>query len=141
MTDALHAYLSYRDPVAALAWMTKLGFPTITRIDGPEGALQHAEVRVGEAIVMVGGFDDDYEAPRLRRRSVGYGLYVTTADVDARYETALDAGSRPVIVPEDTPWGGRRARVLDPGGYEWSFGDYRPGSSPDPGSSDAMPSR
>jgi len=27
----------------------------------------------------------------------------------------------------DTDWGGRRARVLDPGGREWSFGSYRPG--------------
>lgn len=127
MTDALHAYLSYREPEAALTWMARLGFETVARVDGTDGALQHAEVRIGGGIVLVGGFDDEYEAPRLRRRSVGYGPYVETDDVDARYEQALDAGSRPVIVPEDTPWGGRRARVLDPGGYEWSFGDYRPG--------------
>lgn len=109
--------------------MTRLGFPVVSRVETADGALQHAEVRVGSGVVMVAGFDDDYESPRLRRRSVGYGLYVTTDDVDARYEQALEAGSRPVIVPENTPWGGRRARVLDPGGYEWSFGDYRPGST------------
>ena len=129
MTDGLHAYLSYREPEAALTWMARLGFPVISRVETGDGALQHAEVRVGSGVVMVAGFDDDYESPRLRRRSVGYGLYVTTDDVDGRYEQALDAGSRPVIVPEETPWGGRRARVLDPGGYEWSFGDYRPGST------------
>lgn len=128
MSEPLHAYLSYRDTDAALTWMEALGFPVIARQAADDGSLAHAEVRVGDSVVMVGGFDDDYEAPRLRRRSVGYGLYVPTDDVDGDYERALAAGSRPVIVPEDTPWGGRRARVLDPGGYEWSFGSYRPAS-------------
>lgn len=129
MSEPLHAYLSYRDPESALAWMTALGFETVARTTDEDDVLVHAEVRVGGSVVMVGGFDDDYESPRLRRRSVGYGLYIATDDVDGDYERALAAGSRPVIVPEDTPWGGRRARVLDPGGYEWSFGSYRPGGA------------
>ena len=33
----------------------------------------------------------------------------------------------PVFPPEDTEWGSRRARVLDPGGHEWSSGTYEPG--------------
>jgi uncharacterized glyoxalase superfamily protein PhnB len=32
-----------------------------------------------------------------------------------------------VYPPEDTEWRTRRYRVLDPEGYEWSFGNYRPG--------------
>ena len=31
--------------------------------------------------------------------------------------------------PEDTEWGTRRARLLDPEGQEWSFGTYAPGST------------
>jgi len=119
---ALHPYLSYRDPAVAVRWMEDLGFPVIARVEGADGALTRAEVRVGSTVVVVTAQDDDYEAPRLRRRSVGYGLYVTSDDVDALYERALDAGSRPVVVPENAPEGDRRARVLDPGGYEWTFG-------------------
>lgn len=128
MSEPLHAYLSYRDPDAALAWLEAVGFPVIEHQTADDGSLVRAEARVGASVVIISGFDDDYEAPKLRRRSVGYGLYVPTDDVDGDYERALAAGSRPVIVPEDAPGGGRRARVLDPGGYEWSFGSYRPGS-------------
>ena len=31
--------------------------------------------------------------------------------------------------PKDSEWGTRRCRVLDPEGYEWSFGSYRPGAA------------
>lgn len=139
---SLHPYFSYREPGDAVAWLTALGGTVVTRVDDAGGALVHAEVRIGDVVVMLGRFDDDYDTPRLRRRSVGYGAYLPVDDVDAAYERALDAGSRPVIVPETTDWG-RRARVLDPGGYEWTFGDYRPGASADPADprNDAMPSR
>jgi uncharacterized glyoxalase superfamily protein PhnB len=141
---SLHPYFSYRDPATALGWLTALGGTVVARVDGPDGTVRHAEVRIGDVVVMLGGFDDDYDPPRLRRRSVGYGVYLPVADVGAAYERALDAGSRPVIVPETTEWG-RRARVLDPGGYEWTFGDYVPGWGSGSGStdpeSDAIPSR
>ncbi|GIG23656.1 hypothetical protein Cch01nite_43800 [Cellulomonas chitinilytica] len=71
--------------------------------------------------------DEQYDVPRLRGRSVGRGLYVGTDTVDELYDRAVAAGGESLIRPEDTPWGSRRARVLDPGGHEWSFGSYRPG--------------
>jgi len=39
------------------------------------------------------------------------------------------AGATSVFEPEETEWGTWRARVLDPKGYEWSFGPYQPGRS------------
>ncbi|HEX5879342.1 MAG TPA: hypothetical protein VF468_13670 [Actinomycetota bacterium] len=47
-------------------------------------------------------------------------------EVDARHQRATDAGAHSVIAPEDTAWGTRRARVLDPEGHDWSIGTYRP---------------
>ena len=58
--------------------------------------------------------------------SVGQGLYVYVEDVDAHFAQARAGGARLVYPPEDTEWGTRRYRVLDPEGYEWSFGSYRP---------------
>ncbi|WP_250403644.1 VOC family protein [Streptomyces cellostaticus] len=126
----LHAYLGYDDPDAALEWLTAVGFEVTTRQDGPDGSVVHAEVRMGEIVLMIASADRDHTIAPLRGTSSGSGLYVflpEAPDVDDWYRRAVDAGARDVIAPENTPWGSRRARVLDPEGHEWSVGDYRPG--------------
>jgi len=124
---ALYGYLSYRDAPAAIAWLEALGFRVVSRQDGSDGTVQHAELRLDRAVVMVASFDQSYETPALHDRSVGRGFYLHTDRVEDLYERALAAGGRSVFPPEDTEWGSRRARVLDPGGHEWSFGTYEPG--------------
>ncbi|MFB9466253.1 VOC family protein [Streptomyces cinereospinus] len=126
----LHAYISYRDARAALAWLTAVGFTVLTRRDGPGHTVAHAEARLGQAVLMVADADAGYTVAPLRERSTGGGLYLwlpATTDVDQWYARAVGAGAREVIPPEDTPWGGHRARVLDPQGHGWSAGTYRPG--------------
>lgn len=76
---------------------------------------------------MVASNDSDYVVAPLVGGSTGAGLYLVADDVDLLYAAAVNAGGAPVIPPEDTAWGTRRARVLDPGGREWSFGSYEPG--------------
>ena len=58
-----------------------------------------------------------------------HGVYVYVEDVDAHYWQAQAAGAEIVFPPEETGWGTRRYRVLDPEGYEWSFGNYRPATA------------
>ena len=128
---ALYAYLSYRDAPSALAWMSKVGFQVLSRQDDAQGAVAHPEVRYGDVVLMVASADADYDVPALRGRSVGGGLYLclaTASEVDAWHARAVDAGGQDVFPPEDTEWGTRRARVLDPEGHEWSVGTYRPGA-------------
>lgn len=128
----LHAYLSYDDAATALDWLTATGFEITARQTGPDGHIVHAEVRMGEVTLMIAGAGQEYAAAPLRGISSGSGLYLwmpDAADVDDWFRRAVDAGARDVIAPEDTPWGGRRARVLDPEGHEWSAGTYRPGVS------------
>lgn len=127
---ALAAYLSYRDAAAALAWLTAVGFDVVTRQDAADGTVVHAEVRLGDAVAMVAAADAAYVTPPLLGRSTGDGLYLwlpDAADVDDFHARALAAGATEVFAPEDTEWGTRRARVLDPEGKEWSAGTYRPG--------------
>jgi uncharacterized glyoxalase superfamily protein PhnB len=66
----------------------------------------------------------------VQDRSVGQGVYLVVDDVDAAFARSVDAGASVVFAPEETEWGTRRARVLDPEGYEWSVGTYRPGEQP-----------
>ncbi|KAE8763171.1 VOC family protein [Georgenia thermotolerans] len=122
-------YLSYPDAARAIAWLQGLGFATTTRQDAPDGRVAHCELRLDEAVLMVASDDAAYTVPPLRGSSTGAGVYLTTEDVDGLFRRAVAAGAVPVIEPEDTGWGSRRARVLDPCGREWSFGSYRPGGA------------
>ena len=124
---ALFAYLSYADAPAGIGWLQALGFTTVTRQDGDGDTVVHAELRLGQVVVMVSSFDEDYDTPALKGRSVGRGLYICTDDVDELYGKATAAGATSVFPPESTEWGSRRARVVDPGGNEWSFGSSEPG--------------
>lgn len=123
----LVGYLSHPDAAGAIAWLEAVGFVTVVRQDGPDGRVLHAELRDGDAVVMLASDDAPYEVPAVHGVSTGAGLYLVTDDVDERHERAVAAGGRTLIGPEDTGWGARRARVLDPGGREWTFGTYRPG--------------
>jgi len=127
MTVKLAAYLSYADAPAAIAWLETIGFTTVTRQDGSEGSVQHAELRLDAAVVMVASNDRDYAVAPVLGQSTGAGLYLVTDDVDRLFALAVASGGKSVFPPEDTEWGSRRARVCDPGGREWSFGSYEPG--------------
>ncbi|CAH0253871.1 MULTISPECIES: VOC family protein [unclassified Arthrobacter] len=127
MDTRLFVYLSYADASAALDWMQRVGFDVVRRQDGDGGQVLHAEVRMGEAVLMVASNDADYQRPALIGRSTGQGLYLLVEDVDEFHRKALAAGATAVIDPENTEWGTRRTRVLDPQGQEWSAGTYEPG--------------
>ncbi|WP_347111030.1 VOC family protein [Paenarthrobacter sp. S56] len=129
MDARLFAYLSYPDAPAALDWLAQVGFTVVRRQDGPDGSVVHAEIRMGQAVVMLASDDADYRRPPLAGRSTGQGLYLLLEDVDGFYRRAVASGGVAVIEPEDTEWGSRRCRVLDPQGREWSAGSYEPGQS------------
>ena len=80
----------------------------ITRV-GEDGAIGHAEVRIGNAVVML--FDSKKHWPVT---PAFLRLYVD--DCDATYRQALKAGGVSITKPTDTPWGDRLARVADPFG-------------------------
>ena len=107
----------------------------VRRADGEAGTVAHAELRCDDVVLMVASYDADYSRPPLLGRSTGSGLYLVLEDaaaVDDRYRRGIEAGGTPVFSPEDTGWGTRRARLLDPEGGEWSLGSYAPGQ-PDQG--------
>ena len=126
----LAAYLSYRDAPAALRWLQALGFEVVRRADAEDGTVAHAELRCDDVVLMIASNDAAYSRPPLIGRSTGGGLYLVLDDaaaVEDRYRRGIEAGGTPVFGPEDTAWGTRRARLLDPEGGEWSFGSYAPG--------------
>lgn len=65
----LFGYLSYRDVEVAITLLEALGFETTTRQQDDGGATVHAELRLGDAVVMVAPADEPYEMPKLIGRS------------------------------------------------------------------------
>ena len=127
MNAHLFGYVSYRDAAAALRWLSACGFSIVRRLDDDDGRVLHAEVRLGQAVVMISSNDDDFDDTVLVDRPSKHGLYLMVEDVDALYDRAIAAGATPEIPPEFTEWMTRRARLLDPEGNEWSIGSYEPG--------------
>lgn len=122
-------YFGYRDAATALKWLeSAFGFEKTQEFSAPDGTVVHAEMSFGAGVVMIGtGQPPEGNGDKSTATSPnGHGIYVVVEDVDAHHERSRDAGARIVYGPEDTEFGTRRYRVLDPEGYEWSFGTYRP---------------
>jgi PhnB protein len=94
-----------------------LGAKVVDRYDGPGGVIMHAELMLGDSVVMLGEATADHPA-----MPAAFSFYVDDgAAVDAAYRRALDAGARSVSEPKDQPWGYRAGTVSDPGGNRWTI--------------------
>jgi PhnB protein len=81
---------------------------------GQPGKIAHAELEIGDSVVMISDASDQYPATRCR-------VYAYVADVDATYKRALAAGANGVEEPENQFWGDRNAAVVDPKGNHWAI--------------------
>lgn len=80
------------------------GAQEIMRMPGPGGTIGHAEMRIGERVVMLADAGPDNPA-----RTAALVLYVN--DCDATYRKALEAGAVKEMEPEDQFYGDRRGGV------------------------------
>ena len=133
MSVTLSVFTLYRDTVAAVRWLERaFGFETVNAFGPDDGSIVHAELRLGDAVVMVQAAAEGQGASPVIERSTSRAPVLSLdsdAEVDALYERAVAAGADTVIAPETTEWGNHRFEVLDPEGHQWSVGSYRPGQS------------
>jgi uncharacterized glyoxalase superfamily protein PhnB len=123
-------FLSYDDARAALDWLTEaFGFEKSDVHETDNGKVMHAELLVGDGMVMLGSAGENdlgLKTPR-ELRAVNQGVYVIVDDgIDEHYERALGAGAEVVRALHDTDYGSWDYIVRDPEGNLWSFGTYRP---------------
>lgn len=78
----------------------------------PDGTIMHAEVQIGDSIVMLG-------EPMGECIPLPGSLYVYVSDADAVYQQALRAGATSLMPPADQFYGDRNAGVKDPVGNHW----------------------
>ncbi len=82
------------------------------RNGNPDGTVAHAELQIGDSVVMV----SDAGTPEAATRA---SLHLYVEDVDAVYAAALAAGGTADGGPEDRFWGDRTVNIFDPAGNRW----------------------
>ncbi len=135
MPTTLIPALRFRDAAAGVDFLSRaFGFTPHLVARGADGAVMHAELVCGDAIVMLGPVADTAFGRLMRQPDEAGGvtqsLYQIVADVDAHCATARAAGAEIVSGPEDQSHGGRVYSCRDPEGHVWSFGSYDPFATP-----------
>lgn len=100
------------------------GAQEIVRMPGPNGTIGHAEVKIGDSIVMLADASAQYPA-----RATMLMLYVP--NVDEVYQRALKLGGKSEREPADQFYGDRTAGIADPGGTLWYIATHIEDVAPD----------
>lgn len=131
MTTIIPA-LRYADATAAIDWLCKaFGFATHLVVQGQTGTIAHAELVLGEAMIMLGSDRDSVYGrltalPKEIGGKVTQSAYVVVPEIDAHYRRAKEAGAEILLDIKDEDYGGRGYSCRDPEGHLWSFGSYDP---------------
>jgi uncharacterized glyoxalase superfamily protein PhnB len=122
MAHDISPSLRYRDAKAAIEFLERaFGFERHVVYEDPSGAVQHAELRFGDDLVMLGNWKGEDDVLRPGHS----GAYVVVDDFDAHLARAKAAGAEIVSGPQNEDYGAfYGARDLE--GNHWSFGTYRP---------------
>src|SRR6187551_2862415 len=111
-------YLMVKDAPAFIDFLNHaFDAKEIFRSTTPDGSLMHAEVKLGDSMIMLTEASEKYPPAHSY-----YYLYVP--DVDASYKKALEAGAKSEMEPADQFYGDRSAGVKDPFGITWWIGTH-----------------
>jgi PhnB protein len=103
MTDNIDALLSFLKQV--------LDVEITERLTSADGTVRHAEVRLGDSVIMVGKEQSGYPKESM--------TYVFVADADATFKKAMQHGATSIMEPGDRFYGYREGGFKDPSGNQW----------------------
>jgi PhnB protein len=134
--DGYHSvtpYLIVKGAAKALDYYKQaLGATELFRVDGPGGTVGHAEIKIGDSIVMLAD-----EFPQMGFRgpeALGgspVGLMIYVPDVDTQFAQALAAGGTVVKPLQNQFYGDRSGTIKDPFGHLWTISTHVEDVSPE----------
>lgn len=113
----------YYSDAASLDWLVRVfGLTERMRYLAPSGRIEHAELRLGDGVIMaIGPSEADGSAPPAALGgSSTQSLYVMVDDVDEHFAHARANGATIITEPENAH-GHRRYLAADPEGHHWQF--------------------
>jgi PhnB protein len=118
---SVQPYLHVQGAAKAIEFYKQVfGAEEIMRMPQPDGRLGHAEIRIGDSVVMLA---DEFPERGIHGPAHYGGAPMTlmfyTADCDAIYKKAIAAGSKSLREPTDQFYGDRMAGLEDPFGFQW----------------------
>lgn len=128
--DGYHAvtpYLVIKDAAKALEFYKEaFGATEQVRMPSPDGKVMHAEIRIGDSLLMLCDECPDWNAVgplTLGGTSVSIMLYVE--DVDTVVNRAVAGGAKVTMPVADQFWGDRMGTIVDPFGHKWSVATHK----------------
>ena len=125
-------YLIVRDAANAIDFYTRaFGAKETMRLEGPDGRIGHAELRIGDAAVMLADEMPDmgYRGP-LSYGGTPVSLLLYVENVDREFEKALAAGAESKRPVADQFYGDRSGTLIDPFGHQWTLATHVEDVSP-----------
>ncbi len=101
------------------------GATELYRMAGPDGKIMHAEIKIGDSVIMMSDEFPDWGA--LSPTTIGgsaSSLMLYVEDVDATTAQAAAAGATVERPPTDQFWGDRSSMLKDPFGHRWSIATH-----------------
>lgn len=102
-----------------------LGAEERMRFEGPGGSIMHAELKIGDSVIMLADEAPDWGA--LGPGTVGgtpVTIHVYVEDVDDVFAKALAAGATEVRAVSDEFYGDRSGQFNDPWGHRWNIATH-----------------
>lgn len=100
------------------------GAQEVMRMSGPNGAVMHAEIKIGDSIIFIG---DEWpgmsSAPNPQATPSSY-LYIYSDNVDKLFNQAVAAGCKSAMPLTNQFWGDRYGKVSDPFGHHWGLSQH-----------------
>jgi PhnB protein len=126
-------YLSIEGAEAAIEFYGKVfGAKERVRMPGPEGSIGHAELQIGDSLIML---SDPFPEMGVRGPKDIGGTPVTISvyveDVDSVFDAALEAGATELRPVEKQFYGDRTGQFEDPFGHRWSVATHVEDVPPD----------
>ena len=102
-----------------------LGASERMRMPGPDGRIGHAELQVGDSVIMLADENPDMGAVGPRRvGGTPVSVMVYVDDVDAAFKRALQKGAKELQAVEDRFYGDRSGQIEDPFGHRWDLSTH-----------------
>jgi PhnB protein len=119
-------YLAVDDAAQAIEYYKRaFGAKERVRMDAPSGKIGHAELVIGDSLVMLSDpFPQASTKPPKELGGTTGSVFMYVEDVDEIVKQAVDAGATITMEVADQFWGDRFGTVTDPFGHVWSIATH-----------------